>query len=141
MALSSQLPSFREQSALAPLWLTLLKSNLLAVVGIQRGFGASVPGDSQNLAAHRPGHPAPAHLALSQGLGCDDLQRCLPISAIPWFVFANAPRLPVLARMEATGFASTVRILEKAVPGVSGTALQRYIKSKGEFPLSYHDRQ
>lgn len=108
MALSSQLPPFREWLALAAPRLLSLRSNSLAVVIVQRGCGVSIPGDSQNLTAHRPGHPAPAHLALSWGLGCNDLQRSLPTSAILWFVFANTPRLPILIRVVTTGFASTV---------------------------------
>ena len=141
ITLSSLLPSFREQLALTAPWLSLLKSNSLAVVIVQRGCGVSIPGDSQNLTAHRPGHPAPAHPALSRGRGCNDLHRSLPTSPILWFMFANAPRLPILIRVETTSFASTLHILGEAVPCVSGIALQRYIESKGKCPLSYHNRQ
>lgn len=49
----------------------------------QRGCPIFTFGDTQNLTVHSPEQPAVADSALSKGL--DDLQRCLPASAVLWF--------------------------------------------------------
>ena len=51
----------------------------------QGGCGVSIFGDIQNLTGRGPEQPALAAPALSRGLASDNLQRCLPTSAAPWF--------------------------------------------------------
>lgn len=51
----------------------------------QRYCGVAILGDSENLTGHIPEQAAPGDTALSNGVGLDDLQRSLLISAIQWF--------------------------------------------------------
>lgn len=51
----------------------------------QRGYAISSFGDIQHPTGHVPEQPALADPALSRGVGQDNLQRCLPSSAILWF--------------------------------------------------------
>lgn len=75
-------------------------SSLSSCCRCLEGLWSLYPWRQSNLITHR--HCALTFLALSQGLGCNNLQRSLPTSAILWLVFANTPRPSILIRVEMT---------------------------------------